>query len=168
MRLRRSDGRLPPSGVGVVALVSVLALLAVGCGGGGDETSGPPTYSVFVQKFRYHGLPGSVPSGNMTINFSNRENLPIVHEMILLALPSGQTKDDVISDAKDKGPDAEGDYLSFGEIGDVDTGATKAQVFDLPAGSYVLACFEEGNLGDPEAKGKAHAARGMVFEFTVT
>ena len=170
MRLRRSNGKLPPGGVGVLAFASALALLLTACGGGGGEekTSGQPIYSVSVQKFRYSGLPSSLPSGNMTINFSNRENLPIVHEMILLALPSGQTKDDVISDAKAKGPDAEEDYTSFGEIGDVDTGATKANVFDLPAGNYVIACFETGNLGDPEAKGKAHAARGMVFEFSVT
>jgi hypothetical protein len=169
MRLRRSNGKLLP-GLGVLALVPVLALLAASCGGGnnGTSTSGPPTYSVFVQKFRYHGLPSSLPSGNNTINFSNRENLPIIHEMILLALPSGQTKDDVISDAKSKGPDAEGDYTSFGEIGEVATGATKAQVFDLPAGNYVIACFEQGNLGDPGAKGKTHAARGMVFQFSVT
>ncbi len=166
MRLRSSTGRLSP-GVGVVlALTSALIVLATSCSSGGNE--GPPTYSVSVQKFRYHGFPTSIPSGNMTINFSNRENLDILHEMILLSLPSGKSKDDVISDAKAKGPDAEGDFLSFGEIGEVATGSTKAQVFDLPPGNYVFACFETGNLGDPEAKGKAHAARGMVVQFTVT
>jgi len=167
MRLRvSSSGRLLPGSGAILALASTLIVLATACGGGGEKA--PPTYSVSVQKFRYNGFPTSIPSGDLTISFSNRENLDIVHEMILLSLPSGKTKDDVVSDAKAKGPDAEGDFLSFGEIGDVDTGATKAQVFNLPAGNYVFACFEEGNLGDPEAKGKAHAARGMVFQFTVT
>jgi hypothetical protein len=166
MRLRSSTGRFSRGGGLVLALASVLVVLGTSCSSGGD--SGAPSYQVSVQKFRYTGFPTSVPSGNMTIDFSNRENLPIRHEMILLALPSGQTKDDVIADAKSKDTDAEGDYVSFGEIGEVDTGSTKAQVFDLPAGSYVFACFETGNLGDPEAKDKAHAARGMVFQFTVS
>jgi hypothetical protein len=166
MRLRRSTGRLPRGSVALVALAFVFALLTTSCGGGGS--SGPTTYSVFAQKFRFHTFPSSIPSGNMIIDFSNRENLPILHEMILLALPSGQTAKDVVADAKKKDTDAEGDYTSFGEIGEVLTGSTKAQTFDLPAGNYVFACFETGNLGDPEAKGKAHAARGMVYQFSVT
>jgi hypothetical protein len=154
-----------------LATASVLLLtLAVSCSSNNTVSGGGgiPTQSVFAQKFRFHGLPTTLTSGNMIINFSNRENLPILHEMILLALPQGQTKQDVINDAKAKGPDSEGDYVSFGEIGEVFTGSTKAQTFDLPAGNYVLACFEQGNLGDPEAKGKVHAARGMVFQFKVS
>jgi hypothetical protein len=167
MQLRSSTGRFHRGSGVVLALASALAVLATSCSsGGGDETA--PAYSVSAQKFRFHGFPTSIPSGNLTIDFSNRENLPILHEMILLSLPSGQTKDDIVSDTKTKDTDAEGDYLSFGEIGEVSTGATKAQVFDLPPGTYAFACFETGNLGDPEAKGKAHAARGMVFQFTVT
>ena len=167
MRLRlRSGGGLLRSGGAILAVASLLLVLVPACSSGGDK--GTPIYSVSAQKFRYSGLPTSIPSGNMTINFSNRENLPITHEMILLALPSGQTKDDVITKAKSKGPDTEGDYVSFGEIGEVDTGSTKAQSFDLPPGSYMFACFEQGNLGDPAAKDKVHAARGMVFTFTVT
>ncbi len=161
-----SGSRLVRGGGAALALASMLVVLAPACSSGGDNTA--PVYSASAQKFRFNGFPTSIPSGNMTINFSNRENLPITHEMILLALPSGQSKDDVIADAKQKGPDSEGDYLSFGEIGEVSTGSTKAQTFDLPPGSYMFACFEQGNLGDPGAKDKVHAARGMVFTFTVT
>src|SRR5919197_4654838 len=95
MRLRRSTGRLPRGSVALVALAFVFALLTTSCGGGGS--SGPTTYSVFAQKFRLHTFPSSIPSGNMIIDFSNRENLPILHEMILLALPSGQTAKDVVA-----------------------------------------------------------------------
>jgi hypothetical protein len=156
----------------VAALAPVaFALLAVSCSSSSNNTAGGggfPTENVFVQKFRYHGLPSNFSSGNVVINFSNRESLPITHEMILLALPQGQNAQSVINDAKSKGPDAEGDYTSMGEIGEVDTGSTKSQIFDLPAGKYAIACFEQGNLGDPEAKGKTHAARGMVFQFSVS
>jgi len=166
MRLRvSSGGRLVRTGGAILAAASLLVLAVPACSSGGSDTT--PTYSVAAQKFRFNGMPTSIPSGNMTINFSNRENLPITHEMILLALPKGQDKDAVIADAKAKGPDSEDDYVSFGEIGEVSTGSTKAQVFDLPAGSYFFACFEQGNLGDPGAKDKVHAARGMVFTFTV-
>ena len=155
--------------IGVLAAPLGLLLLATSCSSNNTVSGGGvPTHAVFVQKFRYHGLPTTLSSGNQIIDFSNRESLPIVHEMILLALPQGKTKQDVINDAKAKGPDAEGDFTSFGEIGEVDTGSTKAQTFDLPAGNYVIACFEQGNLGDPSAKGKVHAARGMVFQFTVS
>ena len=155
----------------VAALAPVaFALLAVSCSSSNNTAGGGgfPTENVFVQKFRYHGLPSNFSSGNVVINFSNRESLPITHEMILLALPQGQNAQSVINDAKSKGPDAEGDYTSMGEIGEVDTGSTKSQIFDLPAGKYAIACFEQGNLGDPTAKGKTHAARGMVFQFSVS
>jgi hypothetical protein len=149
----------------VVALVLVLGLATAACSKSSGD-SGIATQSVFVQKFRFHGLPASIPGGDMIINFTNRESLPILHEMILFALPEGKTSQDVIDASKAKGADAEADFLSFGEIGEVNTGSTKAQVFDLPAGTYAIACWEDGNLGG--GKGKVHAARGMVFQFTVT
>ena len=105
-------------------------------------------------------------SGNLTIDFSNRESLPITHEMVLVSLPQGKSKQDIISDASKKGAKSEDDWLHFGEIPEVDSGATKAQVFDLPAGTYALACWQNGNLGG--GTGKVHAARGMVFQFTVS
>jgi hypothetical protein len=155
----------------VVLAPVAFVLLTASCSSNNNVTAGGggfPTENVFVQKFRYHGLPSSFSSGNVVINFSNRESLPITHEMILLALPKGQSAQSIINDAKSKGPDAEGDYTSMGEIGEVDTGSTKSQIFDLPAGNYAIACFEQGNLGDPNAKGKTHAARGMVFQFKVS
>jgi len=154
----------------VVATASMFMLLAASCSSKNNVTAGggTPTENVFVQKFRFHGMPTTIPSGNLTINFSNRESLPITHELVLISLPSGKTAQDVVSDSKAKDTKAEDDWLHFGEIPDVDSGATKAQVFDLPAGTYAFACWQTGNLGAPTAKGKAHAARGMVFQFTVS
>jgi hypothetical protein len=163
MRGMMSSGRTGIRPVLAVALVSVLALVASGCSKSAATT---PTYSVFVQKFRFNDMPASLPGGNLLINFSNKESDTITHEMVLIQLPSGKTKDDVIAAAKSGGTDSEDLWLHFGEIPEVDTGATKTGVFDLPAGTYALACWQTGNLGG--GKGTPHAARGMVFQFTVT
>jgi hypothetical protein len=163
MRGMRSTGRMGVRPVLVVALVSVLALVGSACSKSASTT---PSYDVFVQKFRFHNIPASLPGGELIINFSNKESDTITHEMVLVQLPSGKTADDIIGDAKSGGTDSEDEWLHFGEIGEVDTGATKSGLFDLPAGTYALACWQTGNLGG--GKGTPHAARGMVFTFTVT
>jgi hypothetical protein len=147
-----------------VAVVTVAAIALVGsaCSKGSSQT----TYTAFVQKFRYNGIPTSIKAGNFTVDFSNRESLPITHEMVLIAIPAGKSAQDVIDAAKATGADSEDGWLHFGEIPDVDTGATKAGLFDLPAGTYAFACWQTGNLGGGD--GDAHAARGMVFQFSVT
>ncbi len=157
------SGRLGVRPVLAVALVSVLALVGSACSKSAKTT---PTYDVFVQKFRYHDFPSSIPGGNLIVNFSNKESDEITHEMVVIQLPSGKTKDDVIAAAKLTGDKSEDQWLHFGEIGETNTGATVAGVFDLPAGTYALACWQTGNLGGGE--GDAHAARGMVWQFTVT
>src|SRR5437764_10635202 len=59
----------------LVALVSVLALVGTGCSknrvtaGGG----GAPLTKVFVQKFRYHGMPTHLPPGLHQFLFQNEE-----------------------------------------------------------------------------------------------
>lgn len=163
MRGIRSTSRVGLRPVLAVALVSVLALVASACSKSASTT---PSYDVFVQKFRFHNMPATLSGGNIVINFSNKESDTITHEMVLIQLPSGKTSDDVIADAKAGGTDSEDEWLHFGEIGEVDTSATKSGLFDLPAGTYALACWQTGNLGG--GKGSPHAARGMVFQFTVT
>jgi uncharacterized cupredoxin-like copper-binding protein len=119
-----------------------------------------------VQKFKYSGMPESIKSGESIITLTNRESGEITHEFVLLALPSGKSTDDIAAAAKKKGADAEEDFLSFGEVADVNTGSTHAGVFSLPPGTYALACFEDGKIGG--GKGKVHATIGMVHQFTVT
>jgi uncharacterized cupredoxin-like copper-binding protein len=111
-------------------------------------------------------MPASLKSGESIITLTNRESGEITHEFVLLALPSGKSVNDIAADAKKKGADAEGDFLSFGEVGDVNTGSTHAGVFSLPPGTYALACFEDGKLGG--GKGPVHATIGMTHQFTVT
>jgi uncharacterized cupredoxin-like copper-binding protein len=148
--------------ISLVPLLAVIALLGAGCSNGESLTK----YEVSVQKFRFSGMPTSVDSGKeFNVEFSNRESLAITHEMVVVQLPSGKSSKDVIADAKKGGVDSEDDWLHFGEIAEVNTGATKVGTFVLPPGTYALACWQTGNLGGGE--GDAHAARGMVFQFTV-
>jgi hypothetical protein len=158
--------------VRVVALAAVLLLVGAACSKGRSSTgSGVVAFNVFAQKFRYNGMPASYKSGNIQINFSNRESFPIVHEMIVAQVPTGKTSTNLIESAKVKGcvggGDCESQYLHFGEIDDASTGATKSQVFDLPPGQYFLACWQQGT---PEGadNGPPHLSIGMVYVFTVT
>jgi hypothetical protein len=156
----------------VTALVATLLLVATAC----SKSSNPPTnpaYDVFAQKFRYHGMPTTIPSGNLQINFSNKESFPIVHEMIVAALPEGKTAADIIDSAKvpgcEGGGPCESQYLHFGEVDDVSTGATISEVFNLPPGNYFFACWQQGTVSNPDSTtGPPHASKGMVFTFTVS
>lgn len=155
----------------VAALVASFLLIATACSK--SSTSATKSYDVFVQKFRFNGMPATIPSGDVQINFSNKESFPLVHEMILLALPSGKTAADIIESGKVAGcaggEACENQYLHFGEIPDVSTGATRSQVFHLPPGNYFLACWQQGTQQNPEADtGPTHLAKGMLFNFTVT
>jgi hypothetical protein len=147
-----------------LAVVAVFALAATGCS---KSSSGTELTTVFVQKFRYHGMPTSLKAGLHQFLFQNKESLAITHEMIPVALSSGKTAQDVINEAKAKGPDSEDEWLHIGgDFGPADTGAGVVETLYLPPGTYAIACWQTGNLGGGE--GEPHAARGMVFQFTVT
>jgi len=166
------EGRRSRPGWLGVLWIAVVALALAGCSKGqasGQETAstaGLPVYKASVQKFKYSGMPTSIKSGESIITLTNRESGEITHEFVLLALPSGKSANDIAADAKKKSDKAEEDFLSFGEVADVNTGSTHAGVFSLPPGTYALACFETGKIGGGE--GPVHASIGMVHQFTVT
>ena len=160
--------------VGLFAVACVIVALT-GCAKGRNNShttahtaaNGIPVYSVSVSKFTYSGMPDSVPADKpFTIVFSNNESFDITHEMVVVAIPSGKTLDDLVADAKAKGVDSEADWLHFGEIGEVDTGATGVGTFDLPPGNYAIACWQDGKAGG--GKGPVHASIGMAKAFTAT
>jgi hypothetical protein len=151
--------------------VAVVVLALAGCSKGEAQgqaasSAGLPVYKVSVQKFKYSGMPATLKSGESLITLTNREAGAITHEFVLLGLPSGKAAADIAADAKKKGDKAEGDFLSFGEVADVDTGSTHAGAFSLPPGTYALACFEKGKIGGGD--GPVHASIGMTYQFTVT
>ena len=162
--------RRRPAPLGAV-WIAVVVLALAGCSKGEAQgqaasSAGLPVYKVSVQKFKYSGMPATLKSGESLITLTNREASAITHEFVLLGLPSGKAAADIAADAKKKGDKAEGDFLSFGEVADVDTGSTHAGVFSLPPGTYALACFETGKIGGGD--GPVHASIGMTYQFTVT
>jgi hypothetical protein len=158
----------------VFALAAVLALLSASCSKGRDSTSGstssaPKLISVYVQKFRYHGMPATLKSGYTQFYFTNKESFPIVHEMIPVALPSGKTAADIQTDAKANGPDSEDNWLHIGgDFGSVDTGAGIIETLYLPPGNYAIACWQTGKANGAPGDGPPHVALGMFAQFTVT
>ena len=131
-----------------------------------------PTATIFVQNFRYNGVPPSFSSGVVTLLFENKESFPITHEMIPVALPEGKTAQDVISAAQASGPTggtaSEDLWLHIGgDFGPADTGASVVETLYLPPGTYAFACWQTGTQSGGE-NGPPHAAKGMVAQFTVS
>jgi hypothetical protein len=104
----------------------------------------------------------------VTFLFQNKESFKITHEMIPIALPSGKTADDVISEARTNGTASEDEWLHIGgDFGAVDTGASIVETLYLPPGNYAFACWQTGTQSGGD-NGPPHAAKGMAAEFTVT
>src|SRR6266540_3628765 len=119
MRLNGVRGKRPAWQLFVV--VAVLVMVSSACSKGSSSTS---LTTVFVQKFRFHGMPTTLSSGLQQFLFQNKESFEITHEMIPIALPSGKTAQDVIDEADSKGADSEDEWLHIGgDFGAVDTGA---------------------------------------------
>lgn len=155
----------------LVASASVLALVVLvtpACSNDNGGSTTTPLTTVFVQKFRYHGMPATLKPGLHQFLFQNKESFPITHEMIPVALPSGKTDQDVIGEAKSKGADSEDEWLHIGgDFGPADTGAGVVETLYLPPGTYAIACWQTGTQSGGE-HGPPHAAKGMVFQFTVS
>jgi hypothetical protein len=156
----------------VLAAASGIALLAAftpACSNDNNSsTETTPVTKVFVQKFRYHGMPKTLSAGFHEFLFENKESFPITHEMIPVALPSGKTPEDIQADAKTIGPDSEDEWLHIGgDFGPADTDAGVVEWLYLPPGNYAIACWQTGTQSGGE-NGPPHAAKGMVFGFTVT
>lgn len=148
----------------VFAVVATFGLVGTAC----SKSSATPLTIVFVQKFRYHGMPTTLSAGLNQIVFQNKESFPITHEMIPIALPAGKTARDVQADAKAKGAKSEDDWLHVGgDFGSVDTGASIAETIYLAPGRYAIACWQTGTPTGG-TNGPPHAAIGMVFQFTVS
>jgi hypothetical protein len=164
MRERRGAvSRVLPVAVGVAALIAALVIVWPRPNAG--PAAGTPLIKVSSVNFRYRGFPKVVRPGLFQVAFTNQEGFPFRHEMVVVSLQPGQSAQTLAADARANGADSEDHYLHFGEIPDVDTGATIVGSFDLPPGTYALACWQTGQPGG--GVGEVHAARGMVYPFTV-
>ena len=151
-------------------LVAVGLMVATSCSSSSSSGGGAitPAATIFVQNFRYNGVPTTLSSGIVSFLFENKESFPITHEMIPVALPTGKTAQDVTDEAKSKGPSSEDEWLHIGgDFGPADTGASVVETLYLPPGTYAIACWQTGTQSGGD-NGPPHAAKGMVFEFNVT
>jgi len=158
-------------------LVAVGMIVASSCSSSSSSGAGgvTPAATIFVQNFRYNGVPTTLSSGIVTFLFENKESFPITHEMIPVALPTqptAKTAQDVISAAQASGPTggaaSEDLWLHIGgDFGPADTGASVVETLYLPPGNYAFACWQTGTQSGGE-NGPPHAAKGMVAEFSVT
>src|SRR5436305_1526681 len=159
--MRGKAGRSLPL---VFTVVAMVGLMTTAC----SKSSSTELTTVFVQKFRYHGMPATLSAGLHQILFQNKESFPITHEMIPIALPAGKTAADVQADAKAKGPSSEAEWLHIGgDFGTADTGAGVVETLYLPPGRYAIACWQTGTPTGG-TNGPPHASIGMVFGFTVS
>jgi uncharacterized cupredoxin-like copper-binding protein len=128
----------------------------------------PTSANVFVQNFTYHGMPTSVPANKaITIGFQNKESFEILHEFVVLRLTNGKTAQDVINDAKKKGPKAEDDWIHFADSGDpLPTNYGTTVTMNLPPGTYVATCWQTGKAGG--GTGPPHVTIGMITQFTAS
>src|SRR5438046_1320866 len=134
---RRTVGR-------VLAVAAVFALVSTACSKSDNSSSGTSSLTtVFVQKFRYHGMPATLSAGLHQFLFQNKESFQITHEMIPIALPSGKSAQDVIGEAHANGADSEDEWLHIGgDFGPADTGAGAVEQVYLPPGTYAIACCQ--------------------------
>ena len=154
-------------GCKLLVIPALLIVVASSCSSSSSSSAGATPTTIFVQNFRYNGVPTTVQSGVVQFLFENKESFPITHEMIPVALPTGKTAQDVIDDAQKKGADSEDDWLHIGgDFGSVDTGASIVETLYLPPGNYVFACWQTGTQSGGD-NGPPHAAKGMVAQFTV-
>jgi hypothetical protein len=157
--------------VALAAVATLLVAVTPACSSNNDNSSSTPSpdATIFVQKFRYHGMPSTMSSGVHEFLFENKESFTITHEMIPVALPAGKTAQDIIDGAKANGPDDEDNWLHIGgDFGPADTGASVVEWLYLPPGNYAIACWQTGLPNNPAKEGPPHAAKGMVFGFKVT
>lgn len=153
-----------------LVVAAVVAVSATACSSSDTSSGGAitPAATIFVQNFRYNGVPATFPSGIVTLLFQNQESFPIDHEMIPIALPSGKTAQDVIDGAKTNGASDEDNWLHIGgDFGAASTGAGVVEILNLPPGNYAFACWQTGTQSGG-TNGPPHAAKGMVAQFTVS
>src|SRR5215470_2198797 len=125
-----------------------------------------PTYSVSVKNFTFQGVPATVQANKpFEVTFINDEAFPILHEFVVLKLPPGKTAQDVVDDARHKGPGAEDDWNHVGDSGaPLPAGASAVVHMTLKPGDYVATCWQTGKVGG--GTGPPHLVLGMIAPFT--
>ena len=127
---------------------------------------GIPLYSVEARNFTFDAMPSVVPADKQfQLSFTNNETSPITHELVVLRLPPGKTAQDVVNDAKKKGPKAEADWTpAVGSSPPLPLHASAVLTLTLQAGNYVATCWQTGKVGG--GTGPPHLTIGMIAPFS--
>ena len=144
-----------------------LALLAAACGGetaqqgaggggGGTTPTGPETIQVQAEDYKFHGVPETLPAGEVTFVLENQGEEP--HDFGLVRIKGDRSAEELVSlPQKQSQKFIENVGNSFAQPGQ----EGKPLTTELEAGRYGYACFVTTKDGTP------HAALGMFGEFTV-
>ena len=131
-----------------ILVISMLALSA--CGQANSAQPGPAKVTVTMTEWAVNLSQASVPAGKVTFVLKNTGT--VTHELIIAKTNLAQDK----LPMQTEDPLKVDESASIGEIGDVEAGQTKEDIFDLAPGSYVLMCNEQ-----------SHYTSGMHIAFTV-
>jgi uncharacterized cupredoxin-like copper-binding protein len=136
--------------VAAIAMLVLGACAGTGNAGTGATQSGPAKATVTMTEWTVNLSQTTLPAGKVTISLKNDGKL--THEMAILKtdLPHDKIPARVEDASKVQ------EIGIIGEIEDVEAGTTKADVFDLVPGNYVLICNEV-----------AHYMAGMHLAFVV-
>jgi hypothetical protein len=148
----------------MIAAGVALTLFAGACGdeprtaqgGGGGTAAGPETVQVQAEEYKFGGVPGSLPAGQVTFTLENVGQEPHVFS---LARIKG---DESVEELVELGPKRSRNLIE--EVGDTfaQPGREgKPLRAELSPGRYGYACFVTTKEGTP------HAALGMYGGFTV-
>ena len=140
-----------------VALISITAILAVGCGGSSSSTStstpaapaASGTLDVQLGDMTITA-PAKVSAGKTKVTATNDDPNGLTHEVVFIRTdtPASQLPTNGKGEASEKG--------SIGEIADLPAGQSASTTLDLKKGHYALICNLPG-----------HYAAGMYTDLTV-
>lgn len=141
----------------LTVLVALVATAFGACGGGGDgDAAGerpPKAVNIQVGASEYRFEMATEVSG--TIFNVNMDNLGMeAHIAVVTKVAAGKTMEDV-----KKGDPAALEMV--GGVATVDPGQRGTATFEIPPGSYIMACFI------PAPDGQPHIAKGMSLPFTI-
>jgi hypothetical protein len=136
------------------ALVGLVTLLAVSCGGSDSSfPERPPTVEVGLHEYGFD-YASAFQSGRIVINARNDGQLP--HQLVLVYLPPELPPIDQQLRSEERAV-----VPTVVAMHDRAPGATGSFAVDLDPGRYAFVCFVQ----DPD--GVQHALKGMSSEFRV-
>jgi len=158
----------------ILAVLTLLALVLVGCGDGSNDTPGgadaatdttatdtteaaaePAVFDVTSVDFGYELSTDEVPAGLVRVNQTNGGDEE--HQVTLIRLDGGMTPDELVTTITEQGDGVLDPDIFAGGTNNVAPGEANTALVNLEAADYVTYCF----LPD-------HAQQGMIEPFTVT